>query len=99
MESILREQAEAQALTVELHLGDIVEEIASKRRGKIDNISLTHGSRGQVASVNYWRILFEDGGQPLLAIIKERSEMRLVKCPHREDAGGPRFVPERGIMD
>lgn len=97
-ENILREQSEAQALNAPLHLGDIVEEVATKRRGKIDNMSQNHGPQGQVVSVNYWRIFFEDGKQPLLGIIKDRSEMRLIRCPHNEDDGGPRFIPERGIM-
>ena len=99
MQDILGEPSEAHALTVGLHLGDIVEDVASKRRGKIDNMSLNYGQQGQVVSVNYWRIFFDDGKQPLLQIVKERSGIRLVRCPHDEDSGGLRFVPERRIMD
>jgi len=97
LEDVFLDQTEDQALAAELHLGDIVEEVASKRQGRIDNMSLTHTLGRQVVSANYWRIIFDDG-KPLYGIFKERSEIRLIRCPHR-DSGGPRFVPERGIMD
>lgn len=78
-----------------LHLGDIVEEISTKRCGKIDNMSITHGPAGQ-QTVNYWRVFFTDGKQPLLGIIKDASELRLVSCPHAESEPG--FTPGRSIM-
>ncbi len=78
-----------------LHLGDIVEEIATKRRGKIENMSINHDANGQ-ETVNYWRAYFEDGVQPLLGIIKDEAELRLVTCPHTE--GEPGFAPARSIM-
>ena len=78
------------------HLGDIVEEIATKRRGKIDNMSLNHDHKGQVTSVNYWRVIFSDGQQPLFGVITDELALQLVSCPHSEPEPG--FYPERGIM-
>jgi hypothetical protein len=96
MKAILDDQAEKNALNVPLHLGDIVEEIATKRQEKIDSMNQTHGAQGQT-TVTHWRIFFGDGMQPILAIINDRAALRLVKCPH-SDKGEPRFVPARGIM-
>jgi hypothetical protein len=79
-----------------LHLGDIVEEVATGRQGKIDNISTNNDARGQVTSVNYWRAIFLDGKQTLYGIFKDEKELRLVSCPHAEPEPG--FYPERGIM-
>jgi hypothetical protein len=93
MKAILEEQAAKENPT--LHLGDIVEEIATNRRGKIDNMSITHGPQGQ-QTVNSWRVYFNDGKQPLLGMFKNREELRLVSCPHTE--GEPRFTPARSIM-
>jgi hypothetical protein len=77
------------------HLGDVVEELASKRQGKIDNISITHEAGGK-QTVNYWRVIFTDGKQPLYGIIKDGTELRLVSCPHAPSEPG--FYPERSIM-
>jgi hypothetical protein len=60
-----------------LHLGDIVGEIATKRRGKFDNKSVNHDANGQ-ETVNYWRVFFEDGKQPLLGIIKDEAELPML---------------------
>jgi len=77
------------------HLGDIVEEIATNRQGKIDNISQSNDASGRVTSVNYWRIIFTDGKQPLYAIVKDPAEIRVVSCPHSDPEPG--FRPARGI--
>jgi hypothetical protein len=77
-----------------LHLGDVVEEIATGRLGKIDTV-LEHHANGQ-QTVNYWRVFFDDGKQPLLGIIKDALELRLVSCPHTE--AEPRFTPARSII-
>jgi len=74
------------------HVGDIVEEIATKREGKLDEVP-----QGPTAVLR-WRVLFSDGEQPLLKYFLNDSELRLVKCPH-DSSGESRFVPQRGIMD
>jgi hypothetical protein len=68
------------------HLGDIVLETETQRRGKIDELRS-----------NMFRVIYLDGQQPLIQYYKDVSDFELVKCPHTES--GPRFVPERGIMD
>jgi hypothetical protein len=77
-----------------LHLGDVVEEIATGRLGKIDTV-LEHHANGQ-QTVNYWRVFFDDSKQPLLGIINDALELRLVSCPHTETE--PRFTPARSII-
>jgi hypothetical protein len=79
-----------------LQMGDFVEEIASKRQGTIDNMSINHGADG-TQTVNYWRVRFADGkGEPFV-IFKDETALRLISRPKNE-AGGPGFVPGRGIM-
>jgi hypothetical protein len=68
-----------------LHLGDIVEEIATKRQGKLD-----------VQNPAYWRVIFTDGKKPIYGIFEDEAALRLVSCPHAK--GGSRFIPERSIM-
>jgi hypothetical protein len=77
-----------------LHLGHIVEEIATKRRGKIDNTSglLVDGQE----QTTQWRVFFSDGKQPLLQYFSDEAGLRLIRCPHSNTT--PAFVPERGIM-
>lgn len=77
------------------HLGDIVQEIATGRQGKIDNIH-SEGVLGQEPTPNLWRVHFSDGQQPMMQYFQTTDELRLVKCPH--DSSQPRFVPARGIM-
>jgi hypothetical protein len=96
MKAILDSQAANDELSVQLHLGDIVEEIATKRQGKIISMNQTHGPPGQT-TVTHWRVFFGDGKQPILAIVNDRAQLRLVRCPHT-DEGEPRIVPARGIM-
>jgi hypothetical protein len=47
-------------------------------------------------TVTYWRVFFHDGKEPLLGIIKDASELRLVSCPH--SATEPSFTPARSII-
>lgn len=76
-----------------MHLHDIVEEIATKRRGKIDN------SAGVVGQKPDWlRVYFSDGQEPIMKIFKNLDELRLIKCGHDEPTES-QFVPSRGIMD
>lgn len=72
-----------------LHGGDTVEEIATKRQGKIDGVSDTPP---------YWRVHFSDGKDPVLQIFKDENELRLIKCPHTE-SGKPGVYPAHGIME
>jgi len=79
-----------------LHKGDIVEEIATKRQGKIDSISSS--VTGGVETPNQWRVQFSDGQQPPLKYFTVQEKLRLVSCPHDEPTE-PRFVPSRPIME
>jgi len=75
----------------EFHRGDFVEEIATKRRGKLDEAP-------QIPTdVRRWRVLFSDGAKPPLKYFLNDADLTLISCPHGEDKD-PRFVPERGIM-
>jgi len=75
----------------EFHIGDIVEEVATKRRGKLDEAP-------QIPTdVRRWRVLFSDDAQPILKYFLSQTELILISCPHSE-AKAPGFVPERGIM-
>jgi hypothetical protein len=78
------------------HLGDIVQEVATGRRGKIDNLSQNHDAKGEVTSINYWRVFFEDGKQPLFGMVSDPEGIRLVSCPHGKPEAS--FHPARGIM-
>ena len=48
-------------------------------------------------TVNYWRVFFDNGKESSLGIIKNRSDLRLVSCPHTE--GEPGFTPSRSTME
>jgi hypothetical protein len=91
MKAILDDQTEKETPT--LHLGDIVEEIATKRRGKIDT-GPTVASGGQIAP--NWRVIFTDGQKPLYKHFDDARELRVVSCPHPQD--GPSFKLKRSIM-
>jgi hypothetical protein len=88
VKAILDDQAEKE--NPALHLGDIVEEIATRRRGKIDT-GPTVASRGQVAA--NWRVIFTDGQKPLYKQFDHVQELRLLSCPHTPD--GPSFRMKR----
>ena len=81
---------------IRLHNEDIVEEIATKRRGKIDGIdsAITAGFK----TPNRWRVQFHDGKEPLLKYFKIQEELRLIKCPHDAPTES-RFVPPRSITE
>ena len=74
-----------------IHLEDVVEEVATKRRGRVDN---TGGSlvNGQEVT-NQWRVHFSDGIDPLMKIFLNEEELRLVTCPH--EISEPGFYPSR----
>jgi hypothetical protein len=67
MKAILDSHAANDELSVQLHLGDIVEEIATKLQGKIDSMNQTHRPQEQqhsliagfssgMASNRYWQL-------------------------------------------
>jgi hypothetical protein len=91
MKAILEDQAARENPT--LHLGDIVEEVATKRRGKIDG-GPTLSTAGPIAP--NWRVIFTDGKKPLYKYFDKEGELRVVSCPHNQD--GPRFRLNRSIM-
>jgi hypothetical protein len=76
-----------------LHMGDVVEEKATKRRGELNEAPRP----GIKTDVLRWRVNFSDGGDPPLKYFTNESDLALISCPHTEDKE-PRFVPERGIM-
>lgn len=73
------------------HLGDIVEEIETKRQGKLESSRNVEGQ-----PVLWWGVNFSDGKEPIKAQIKTEA-LRLIKCPHDEPTES-RFVPSRPIM-
>jgi hypothetical protein len=79
-----------------LHAEDVVEEIATGRRGQIDNIH-SEGVLGQEPIPNLWRVHFSDGKEPLWKSFKQENELRLITCPHADPEPG--FAPTRPIMD
>jgi len=76
------------------HLGDEVQEIATARLGKIDQIH-AEGDLGKEQIPTAWRVYFSDVKTPLIQYFKNESELRLITCPHEDS--GPHFVPDRGI--
>lgn len=79
---------------MELHGDGIVEEIATKRRGKIDNIraSIVNGQE----TPTHWRVHFSDGQEPVMKTFMNESELCLVTCPHT--GSEPGFYPADPIM-
>ena len=60
-----------------LHVGDIVEVIATKRRGTIDFICMTGTKRKP--KPYYWRVIFLEGTTMKFAMFKNESELRLAR--------------------
>lgn len=77
-----------------LHTGDIVEELATKRRGAV---SIGGTITGNVEVQNNWTVRFTDGKEPILKIFVKRDELRFISCPH--SSGEPGFYPARSIME
>ena len=74
-----------------LHLGDTVEEIATKRKGRIDSTRVDEEQQ-----TPQWGVFFSDGKRPLVKYFLNAADLRLVTCPHLDITPG--FVPARGIM-
>lgn len=64
-----------------LHAGDIVEEIATKRSGKIN------GTRGWPGTTPLeCCVYFSDGKDPVIKLFFHEEELRLIECPHSDAA-------------
>jgi len=83
--------------SIMLHNEDIVEEVSTKRQGKIDSIgsSIVNGQE----TPNQWGVRFSDGKEPLLTFFKNEEELRLIRCPHTGNDSDPGFIPSRSIME
>ncbi|MGD0957223.1 MAG: hypothetical protein ABR953_10405 [Candidatus Acidiferrales bacterium] len=68
------------------HNEDTVEEITTRRQGKIGSIGseIKQGRETQ----NLWRVVFSDGKAPGWQNFKNEAELRLIKCPHNEPESG-----------
>ena len=78
-----RGQAMDRTMGFMLHHDDIVEEIATKRQGKIDAIS-RYIIEAREMPPQQWRVHFFDGNEPLSQYFARQEDLRLVKCPHVE---------------
>ena len=59
------------------HIGDIVEEVATKRQGKLEEAP-------QIPTdVRRWRVLFSDSTKPLVKYFVSETDLALISCPHR----------------
>lgn len=76
------------------HLGDLVEEIATGRRGKVDQI-FEDRILGREPVPHTWRVYFSDKRGPLVSNFKQ-GQLRLIECPHAAEEPG--FVPESPIF-
>jgi hypothetical protein len=72
-----------------LHSDDIVEEIETKRQGKIDE------APKRETDVLRWRVWFLDGETPVVKYFLKETELRLITCPHSDSDA--RFIAGRGI--
>jgi hypothetical protein len=71
------------------HHDDIVEEIATKRQGKVDAVD-RYIIQGREMPRHRWRVYFLDGNKPLSQYFVKHEDLRLVKCPHLQ----PRRTPQ-----
>jgi hypothetical protein len=76
------------------HTEDIVEEIATRRQGKIDQIG-SEISQGREIQ-KHWRVVFSDGGAPGVWTFVNETELRLVRCTHSDPEPG--IYPADPIM-
>lgn len=70
------------------HHDDIVEEIATKRQGKVEAVD-RYIIQGEEMPLRRWRVHFLDGNEPLSQYFINQEDLRLVKCPHLQ----PRQTP------
>lgn len=62
------------------HLGDVVEEVATKRQGRVDAVD-TLIEKGKPKQQR-WRVHFNDAKQPDMQYFLTEVDLRLVECPH-----------------
>jgi hypothetical protein len=62
------------------HNEDVVEELTTKRQGKIDSIGSTIANHQETQ--NNWRVYFLDGKEPVFKYFTKQEELSLIKCPH-----------------
>jgi hypothetical protein len=77
-----------------IHGGDIIEEVATKRQGKVSGTggSIVHGQE----VVSRWQVHFSDGKDPVIKLFLNESDIRLIACPHQPSEPG--FYPADSIM-
>jgi hypothetical protein len=68
------------------HEEDIVEEIATGRLGKIDQIGC-ETSRGHETQTQ-WHVVFSDTRAPGVSTFVSKAQLRLVRCPHSDPRPG-----------
>jgi hypothetical protein len=73
-----------------IHAGDFVEEVATKRQGKVES------TRGTLDVTTDWVVHFSDGKEPIIKFFQTETELLLVTCPHK--TAEPGFYPARSIM-
>ena len=76
-----------------VHSGDTVEEVATKRQGKVSaGGSLVDGQE----VVSRWQVHFSDGKGPVIKLFLNEADIRLISCPHQTSEPG--FYPAESIM-
>jgi hypothetical protein len=63
------------------HHNDIVEEIATRRQGRIEAVS-RYIVEGREVPPHQYRVAFLDGTEPRLRDFTKEEDLRLVRCPH-----------------
>lgn len=63
-----------------LHNGDFVEEVATKRQGRI--IAVDTLIEDGKAKQQRWRVSFDDPKQPNPQYFVKEDDLRVVECPH-----------------
>jgi hypothetical protein len=77
-----------------IHGGDTIEEVTTKRQGKVNGI------RGSIVNgqevVSDWQVHFSDGKEPVIKLFSKEEELRLVTCPHQTSEPG--LYPAESVM-
>jgi hypothetical protein len=60
-----------------IHAGDFIEEIATKRQGKVAS------TRGTLEVTSDWIVHFSDGKEPMVKYFQNEADLLLVTCPHK----------------
>lgn len=78
-----------------IHNEDLVEEVATARRGKVDSVG-AETVQGRTVP-NLWCVRFLDGKEPPLKYFQTEADLRVISCPHGESEPG--FYPERPLVE